>query len=805
MAPGRGLAVWQVYEEGDNTYSSIQESGNYTVPYEAFIIEATPTGSYTPWYLDTEPDPGSADTFYSGQGANPLSDTSSPDLHFWNHTTNNGRTVTSGMVIHTYTAQGPAVSYTIGSGSPSTTPAIGKTTNQITATCDYGANAPNQVFYVFNAAGGTLNYSISDNATWLSCSPASGSITTGANAITVSFSSASLPSGTYAATITISASGASNTPQTISVTLTVDTAPLLAVTPTTIGRVLLTGETSNDACFGISNSGGGSLNYTIAESAAWLSLSTISGSCTLETDLVYLTMNASGLSQGLYTTTVSITAPGAANSPQSITVSLMVGAPIYTANMNSNPGWTVQGQWAYGKPTGGGGAYGEPDPTSGYTGTNVVGYNLSGDYARINTTYWTTTPVINCTDYTGVKLRFYRWLGVESSSYDHAYLEVSNNGTTWNSVWENSEVSMNGGAWERVEYDLSAWADDQASVQIRWGMGRTDTSWHYCGWNIDDVTVLGFYCPPPTYTVAFETDGTPGATLTGTTPQTVVEGDDCTPVTANTPVSHHFVDWTKGGAFYSAANPLTVVNVTETMTLRANYAINQYTLIYTAGPNGSIAGTTPQTVNYGGSGTLVTAVANMGYHFVNWSDGGTSNPRTDTNVTSNITVTANFAINIYTLTYTAGPNGSISGTTPQTVNYGGSGTAVTAMPDAGYYFVSWSDASTENPRIDENVTENINVTASFAANTYTVTFDAQGGSAPLPGNKMVTYDQPMVNLPRHHAPAIPLLVGIPHPVAVNRCWIPRSFPRQIIILCMHNGWWTRRRRLLRHVRQTLVR
>ena len=105
VAPGRGLAVWQVYEEGDNTYSSIQESGNYTVPYEAFIIEATPTGSYTPWYLDTEPDPGSADTFYSGQGANPLSDTSSPDLHFWNHTTNNGRTVTSGMVIHTYTAQ----------------------------------------------------------------------------------------------------------------------------------------------------------------------------------------------------------------------------------------------------------------------------------------------------------------------------------------------------------------------------------------------------------------------------------------------------------------------------------------------------------------------------------------------------------------------------------------------------------------------------------------------------------------------------------------------------------------------------
>ena len=95
-----------------------------------------------------------------------------------------------------------------------------------------------------------------------------------------------------------------------------------------------------------------------------------------------------------------------------------------------------------------------------------------------------------------------------------------------------------------------------------------------------------------------------------------------------------------------------------------------YTLTYTAGPNGSISGTTPQTVTYGADGTAVTAVPNTGYHFVNWSDASPDNPRTDTNVMADVTVTANFAINTYTLTYTAGANGSISGTTPQTVNYG---------------------------------------------------------------------------------------------------------------------------------------
>ncbi len=116
-----------------------------------------------------------------------------------------------------------------------------------------------------------------------------------------------------------------------------------------------------------------------------------------------------------------------------------------------------------------------------------------------------------------------------------------------------------------------------------------------------------------------------------------------------------------------------------------------YTLTYTPGANGTIMGASPQTVPMGGSGTPVTAVPDTGYHFVNWSDASTQNPRTDTNVMGNITVTANFAINVYTLTYTAGSNGSITGTSPQMVNHGGSGTAVTAVPNTGYHFVDWSD------------------------------------------------------------------------------------------------------------------
>lgn len=69
---------------------------------------------------------------------------------------------------------------------------------------------------------------------------------------------------------------------------------------------------------------------------------------------------------------------------------------------------------------------------------------------------------------------------------------------------------------------------------------------------------------------------------------------------------------------------------------------------------------------------------------------------------------------LWTLTYTANSNGSIVGTASQIVEDGEDGVAVYAAPNNLYEFVSWSDASTENPRTDTNVTANITVSATFA-------------------------------------------------------------------------------------------
>jgi Listeria-Bacteroides repeat domain (List_Bact_rpt). len=157
-----------------------------------------------------------------------------------------------------------------------------------------------------------------------------------------------------------------------------------------------------------------------------------------------------------------------------------------------------------------------------------------------------------------------------------------------------------------------------------------------------------------------------------------------------------------------------------------------YTLTYTAGTGGTISGTSPQTVNSGLSGTAVTAVPDTGYTFLNWSDGVTTASRTDTDVIRNIPVTANFAIDTYTLTYSAGGGGTISGATTQTVNYSSSGSAVTVVPPSGYSFTSWSDGSTQNPRTDTNVNQNITVTANFTANPASAPSGGggRGGGAP---------------------------------------------------------------------------
>jgi uncharacterized repeat protein (TIGR02543 family) len=153
----------------------------------------------------------------------------------------------------------------------------------------------------------------------------------------------------------------------------------------------------------------------------------------------------------------------------------------------------------------------------------------------------------------------------------------------------------------------------------------------------------------------------------------------------------------------ASVDPITIADVTS------------YTLTYAAAAHGSISGTATQVIVSGGNATSVTAVPATGYHFTTWSDASTTNPRTDTNVLGSATKTASFAIDTHTVAYAAGAGGSLSGTLSQVVDYASSTLSVLAVPDAGFTFSGWSDASTANPRTDVGVVGNLSFTAQFSA------------------------------------------------------------------------------------------
>ena len=144
----------------------------------------------------------------------------------------------------------------------------------------------------------------------------------------------------------------------------------------------------------------------------------------------------------------------------------------------------------------------------------------------------------------------------------------------------------------------------------------------------------------------------------------------------------------------------------------------QYTLTVVSNNDawGTVSG--GGTYNQGATVTI-RATANSGYHFVQWNDGNTQNPRTVT-VNANATYVATFEANSpnpptqYTLTVLSNNDayGTVSG--GGTYNEGAVVT-ISAVANNGYHFVRWNDGSTQNPRT-VTVTANATYVATFEAN-----------------------------------------------------------------------------------------
>jgi lysyl endopeptidase len=243
----------------------------------------------------------------------------------------------------------------------------------------------------------------------------------------------------------------------------------------------------------LNNNGTTSLDYQVTFDEAWADITNATGTIAPGGEAtVTISPNAAtdALAIGSYHGTLSFENLTSHDGDATRAVNLQVGVPqvVVSFNMDSDPGWTTEGDWAWGQPQGGGGQYGNNDPTTGFTGTNVVGYNLAGDYGNSLPERHLTTTAIDCSSLEAVTLKFQRWLNVEQPTYDHAYLRISTDGINYTTLWENGAV-VEDNAWSLQSFDISAIADGEATVYLRWTQGTTDGSWQYSGWNIDDVEI----------------------------------------------------------------------------------------------------------------------------------------------------------------------------------------------------------------------------------------------------------------------------------------------------------------------------
>jgi outer membrane protein assembly factor BamB len=157
----------------------------------------------------------------------------------------------------------------------------------------------------------------------------------------------------------------------------------------------------------------------------------------------------------------------------------------------------------------------------------------------------------------------------------------------------------------------------------------------------------------------------------------------------------------------------------------------------TAGPNGSIAPSTPQTVNDGSTAAfMVTPDAHYQIADVTGCGGSLSgNTYTTGPITADCTVSATFeALPTHVVTPEAGSNGTIAPDTPQTVDDGAT-TTFTVTPDAHYRIdtVTGCGGTLDGDTYTTGaITADCTVTATFAIITHTVTPSAGSGGTITP-------------------------------------------------------------------------
>ena len=180
------------------------------------------------------------------------------------------------------------------------------------------------------------------------------------------------------------------------------------------------------------------------------------------------------------------------------------------------------------------------------------------------------------------------------------------------------------------------------------------------------------------------------------------------------------------GVSQGAITSYTFTNVQTTHTISATFALKTFTLTASAGANGSISPNGATVVNCGTNQTYAIT-PNACYHVLNvlvdGSSVGALTSYTFSNVGANHTIAASFAINTYTITASAGANGSITPNGATALNCGAN-QAYTLTVNSGYtlssLLVDGSSVPLAYSYTFTNVQANHTIAASFSVDVSTI-------------------------------------------------------------------------------------
>ena len=190
-----------------------------------------------------------------------------------------------------------------------------------------------------------------------------------------------------------------------------------------------------------------------------------------------------------------------------------------------------------------------------------------------------------------------------------------------------------------------------------------------------------------TYTITATANPNNGGSVTGG--GTFNYGQSCT-LTATPATGYTFVRWTKNGAQVST-NATYTFTVTESAAYVAHFEVQSFTVSVSTNPTDGGIVTGGGTFNYGQNCT-VNAMANEGYNFVNWTEGGnvvSTNTHYSFSVTSNRTLVANFVLQTVQIATIVDPAEGGTATGAGTYNYGEEVT-ISVETNEDWAFQNWT-------------------------------------------------------------------------------------------------------------------